>query len=76
MIVKESTVASTILATNDYENSPPMEMMEFQSNNKPTFEGMTRMLRDPGWRHIGLGKRAGPRSLTSGKTWAMIGLGR
>ena len=35
-----------------------------------------KMLRDPGWRHIGLGKRSPPRQMSSAKTWSMIGLGR
>jgi type IV secretory pathway VirB10-like protein len=63
-----------VFAMNDYDSSVPMEAMNFKQNDKQTFQGLNRMLRDPGWRHIGLGKRS--RGYTSGKTWAMIGLGR
>uniref|UniRef100_A0AC34GP58 Uncharacterized protein n=1 Tax=Panagrolaimus sp. ES5 TaxID=591445 RepID=A0AC34GP58_9BILA len=65
-----------VFAVNDYgSNSSPYEIMEIQQNDKRTIQGITRMLRDPGWRHIGLGKRSYGKAYT-GKTWAMIGLGR
>jgi hypothetical protein len=65
-----------VFAVNEYgSNSSPYEIMEFQQNDKRDIQGITRMLRDPGWRHIGLGKRSHGKAYI-GKTWAMVGLGR
>uniref|UniRef100_A0AC34PVB3 Uncharacterized protein n=1 Tax=Panagrolaimus sp. JU765 TaxID=591449 RepID=A0AC34PVB3_9BILA len=57
-------------------NSQFQNVAQKRSDTIDTIENVPRILRDPGWRHIGLGKRALPRQLSSEKTWSMMGLGR
>uniref|UniRef100_A0A7E4ULW0 Uncharacterized protein n=1 Tax=Panagrellus redivivus TaxID=6233 RepID=A0A7E4ULW0_PANRE len=60
----------------------PFESISKMAQNKremnQPFEIMHRKLRDPGWRHIGLGKRSSQPvlSMSPERTWSMMGLGR